>query len=162
MLLDLTTRLSDTDMLDGRMCRMMWGLPSSTSPSKERWAEETSWRSRTSFWPAGSRLTEFAHSYHISPLCRCLSMFLSYLTGHVVFLCLVNSYWSRPWWSRSSCAGQLIWTWQRIQPTRLWPSTLASARWSVSLNLTSTSAKSPCLETSLPMQFCIKVKRMED
>lgn len=88
----------------------------------------------------------------------CLSVFLPYLTGHAVFLCFLYSYWSRRWWSRSSCAGRLTWTWQKTRPTPPWPSTLASVRWSVLLSPTSTSAKSPCLETSLPMQFCIKVK----
>lgn len=50
-------------MLAGRMCRTMWGLPSSTSPSKGRWAEETSWKSRTSSWPAGLRWTEYHHTF---------------------------------------------------------------------------------------------------
>lgn len=95
-------------------------------------------------------------------VCICLSVCVFVISHCACCVCLVNSYWSRRWWSRSSCAGQLTWTWRRIQPTPLWPSTLASARWSVSLNLTSTSARSPCLETSLPMQFCIKVKHRED
>lgn len=47
--------LPDMATLDGRMCRTMWGLPFSMSPSKERWAEGTSLRLRTSSWHAGSR-----------------------------------------------------------------------------------------------------------
>lgn len=89
--------------------------------------------------------------------CMCESFCVS-IISHWACLCFLCSCWSRRWWSRSSCAGRLTWTWQRTRPTPPWHSTLASVRWSVSPSPTSTSARSPCLETSLPMQFCIKVK----
>ena len=46
---------SDTVTLAGRTSRTTSSSPSSTSLSKERWTEGTSWRSRTSSSPGGSR-----------------------------------------------------------------------------------------------------------
>lgn len=182
----LDVRVSVTATLDGRMCRTTWGLPFSTSRSKGRWAEETSWRSKTSFWPADLRWTEHAHFDFPCPRHVSLAfwfVFSEFLFCHFVmytttllrtnskvalpthsrrwswkwirwFLC---SCWSRHWWLRSSYAEPLTWTWPRTQPIPQWPSTPASARWSVWQSLTSTSARSPCLETSRPTQFCTKV-----
>lgn len=63
----LDVHVSVTATLGGRMCRTTWGLPFSTSRSKGRWAEETSWRSKTSFWPADLRWSEHAH-FHFPPV----------------------------------------------------------------------------------------------
>lgn len=78
--------LSDMVMHAGKMCRMMWGLPSSTSPLKGRWAEGTFWRSKTNFWHAGSRWL----GSHSSPIYlwvgMCLCLWVSY---QVIVLCTV-------------------------------------------------------------------------
>ncbi len=47
--------VSDTVTLDGKIFRMTSDSPFLTNPSRERSTEETSWRSRTSFWPGDSR-----------------------------------------------------------------------------------------------------------
>lgn len=47
----------------GRTFRTTSGSPFSTSPSRVKSTEETSWKSRTSFWPGDSRYFGYKISY---------------------------------------------------------------------------------------------------
>lgn len=94
--MSFTSIPSATATLVGKTYRMTRGSPSSMSPLKERWAEETSSRLRTSFLLADLRLV-MDRCYEKYTYWQSFMALLSAASFMSLFSC-----WNKLWWLRSS------------------------------------------------------------